>query len=154
MPRHVPEKKDASNGETRRGAVGERIRSAVSEWETRIPQWGCIPKGRRTRGSETSEYPEEKRTKVIPEVAASETGGSGSRPRAGVVGPQKKNGSAANDMERLKRVITPVGEARKGSSGILSTAGHEEPEPEKPGPSGKPKYEHVTRTADDTVRER
>ncbi len=24
MPRHVPEKKDASNGETRRGAVGER----------------------------------------------------------------------------------------------------------------------------------
>ena len=63
--------------------------------ETRIPQWGCIPKGRRTRGSETSEYPEEKRTRVIPRVAASESGGGQTGPRAGVVGPQRKNGSAA-----------------------------------------------------------
>ena len=39
---------------------------------------------------------------------------------------------------------SPVGEARKGSSGILSTAGHEEPSRKQLGPSGKPKYEHVT----------
>ena len=39
---------------------------------------------------------------------------------------------------------SPVGEARKESSGILSTAGHEEPSRKQPGPSGKPKYEHVT----------
>ena len=29
---------------------------------------------KRTRGTETSKYPEEKKTTVIPEVAASETG--------------------------------------------------------------------------------
>ena len=30
--------------------------------------------GRQTRGTETSKYPQEKKTKVIPEVVASETG--------------------------------------------------------------------------------
>ena len=31
---------------------------------------------RRTRGTETSQYPEEKKTKVIPQVVASERGGA------------------------------------------------------------------------------
>jgi hypothetical protein len=34
----------------------------------------AILKGRGTRGTETSKYPEEKKTKVIPRVAASERG--------------------------------------------------------------------------------
>ena len=33
-----------------------------------------IPKGRRTRGTETSKYPQEEKTKVIPQVVASERG--------------------------------------------------------------------------------
>jgi hypothetical protein len=33
-----------------------------------------MPKGKQTRGTETSKYPEEKKTKVIPIVAASEIG--------------------------------------------------------------------------------
>ena len=74
MPRHVPEKKDASNGETRRGAVGERGSGGVRMGEPASRNGDASRKGRRTRGSETSEYPEEKRTKVIP-------GSSGERNR-------------------------------------------------------------------------
>ena len=95
MPRHVPEKKDASNGETRRGAVGERGSGGVRMGKPASRNGDASRKGGETRGSETSEYPEEKRTKVIPGVAASETGGGQTSPRAGVVGPHKKNGSAA-----------------------------------------------------------
>ena len=41
---------------------------------------------RGTRGTETSKYPEEKKTKVIPKVAASEMGTAQTGFRAGVVG--------------------------------------------------------------------
>ena len=37
--------------------------------------------GKQTLGSETSQYQEEKRTKVIPLVAASETGGAQTQPQ-------------------------------------------------------------------------
>ena len=36
----------------------------------------CYPIRRRTRRTETSKYPEEKKTKVIPLVVASESGGA------------------------------------------------------------------------------
>ena len=45
---------------------------------------------RPTRGTETSQYPEEEKTNVIPQVAASERGGAQTgrlKGRAGVVGP-------------------------------------------------------------------
>ena len=41
---------------------------------------------RGTRGTETSKYPEEKKTTVIPQVAASERGGAQTGPRTGVEG--------------------------------------------------------------------
>ena len=41
-------------------------------------------------GTETSKYQEEKKTKVIPLVAASEKGEAQTRLRLGVVGPQEK----------------------------------------------------------------
>ena len=44
-------------------------------------------RGRQTRGTETSKYPEEKKTKVIPRVVASEIGGAQTGLRAGVEGP-------------------------------------------------------------------
>ena len=37
-----------------------------------LPEY--IGQGKRTRGSETSQYPEEKKTTMIPVVVASETG--------------------------------------------------------------------------------
>ena len=42
--------------------------------ETRSPSWVAIPQGRGTRGTETSKYPEEKKSNEIPPVAASEEG--------------------------------------------------------------------------------
>ena len=44
---------------------------------------------RATRGIETSKYPEEKKTKVIPKVVASEIGTAQTSLRTGVVGPQR-----------------------------------------------------------------
>ena len=46
----------------------------ISEWGNPAGRRPVIPSGRRTRGTETSKYPQEKKTKVIPEVVASETG--------------------------------------------------------------------------------
>ena len=51
--------------------------------DPRVPEWGNPACGRHattrvgpTRGTETSKYPEEKKTTVIPRVAASESGGA------------------------------------------------------------------------------
>ena len=43
---------------------------------THLPQGGYLPsnRGRQTWGTETSKYPQEKKTKVIPRVVASEMG--------------------------------------------------------------------------------
>ena len=52
-----------------------------------------IPSMGRTRGTETSHYPEEKKTKVIPQVVASERGVAQTgavTAAAGVVGPPVK----------------------------------------------------------------
>ena len=53
---------------------------AVDPW---ISEWGNPVAGRatttivgRTRGTETSKYPQEEKTTVIPRVAASESGGA------------------------------------------------------------------------------
>ena len=50
--------------------------------------------GRRTRGTETSQYPEEKKITMIPQVVASERGGAQTRAveaAPGVVGPPVKD---------------------------------------------------------------
>ena len=51
------------------------------------------PGGRRTRGTETSKYPEEEKTNVIARVVASESAGAQTgavEAAAGVVGPSAK----------------------------------------------------------------
>ena len=64
-------KKDATNGETRRGAVRKQgsvdIRMGEPGIRNRMSSM-AEPIGHRrgTRGTETSKYPEEKKTKVIP----------------------------------------------------------------------------------------
>ena len=91
MPRHYLAKKDAANGETRRGAVSTQrsvdirmgepgTRNGVSSIAEYI---GCA---RVTWRTETSKYPEEKKTKVIPSVAASERGRAQTDHVIGVVG--------------------------------------------------------------------
>ena len=54
---------------------------------------GTSPSEGRTRGTETSHYPEEKKTKVIAQVVASERAGAQTVPVTagdGVVGPSTK----------------------------------------------------------------
>ena len=81
MPRHDPAKKDAANSEMRRLAVSTRrsvdIRMGEPAWsevhgscDEQIVTWGD------TRGTETSQYPEEEKIRMISWVAASEREGA------------------------------------------------------------------------------
>ena len=79
MPWHLKLKKDATNGETRRGVVRTRRSADIRMWKPGMnnsmsSMTEYIGRERGTRRTETSKYPEEKKTKVIPGVAASETG--------------------------------------------------------------------------------
>ena len=46
----------------------------ISEWGNPVPGRGTTTIVGRTRGTETSKYPQERKTTVIPRVAASESG--------------------------------------------------------------------------------
>ena len=71
MPGHLELKKDATNGETRRGVVRTQRSAGIrmgkpgssSELSPAPEHIGCEGG---TRGTETSKYPKEKKTKVIP----------------------------------------------------------------------------------------
>ena len=71
MPRHLELKKDATNGETRRGVVrtqrsaGIRMGKPGSSNEL-SPMSEYIAHEGGTRGTETSKYPEEKKIRMIP----------------------------------------------------------------------------------------
>ena len=64
-----------------------------------------------TRGTETSQYPEEKKVKTIPQVAASERGGAqtGFLRRAGVAGRQEAERKRGEEVWKglPKRVKVP-----------------------------------------------
>ena len=114
MPRHLKLKKDATNGETRRGVVRTRRSVGVrmgkpGTGNTVSSMSESIAHERGTRRTETSKYPEEKKTKVIPRVAASERGGAQTILRNGVVGPQRgKNQISRTALKgRPKRVQVP-----------------------------------------------
>jgi hypothetical protein len=79
MPRRQEPKKDVANDDTPRGAVS-RLRSGDFRMgeptccHRHVPYSEYIAVRRQTRGTETSKYPEEEKTIVIPSVAASERG--------------------------------------------------------------------------------
>ena len=122
-----------------------------------MPEWGNPAggntshsfTGERTRGTETSQYPEEEESTEIPGVAASETGRRPNRPPSGVgvVGPADGSGEAtrsplgwgARDGE------SPVAEREApGLAVFLSSARHEEPGVKLGGPPSKAKDSRVT----------
>ena len=74
MPRHRTAMKDAGSGETLvRGAP--TFDHKVSEWDNPLSLRSVHPAmDGQTRGTETSNYPEEKKSTEIPLVAASEAG--------------------------------------------------------------------------------
>ena len=82
-----------------------------------VPRAEYIGAEERTRGSETSQYPKEKKTIVIPSVVASERGRGQTDPRnwVGVAGPQKAPDSCSRTgMERP----TIQGESPVGETGV------------------------------------
>ena len=77
MPRHLKLKKDATNGETRRGAVRKQRSVGIRMGEpgmrnsmSSADEYIVCERG--TRGTETSKYPEEEKETSISGVAASE----------------------------------------------------------------------------------
>ena len=81
-------------GEERRGKLRKASGSCKQaeirgcpNGETRQGSYPVIPRGKPTRGTETSKYLEEEKSTEIPGVAASETGRAQTGLRVGVVGP-------------------------------------------------------------------
>ena len=92
-------KKDATGCEKPRGGANGRRSGGVRMGEPtrREPRTAAVAAGP-TRGTETSQYPQEKKTTVIPRVAASESGGAqtaGVEARRGVVGAPAKQTAEA-----------------------------------------------------------
>ena len=111
MPRHLKLKKDATNGETRRGVVRTQrsvdIRMGKPVICNRMASMDeSIVHERGTRRTETSKYPEEKKTKVISIVAASEREGAQTGLWTGVEGPRddKKEHRRTRLKARPKKV--------------------------------------------------
>ena len=103
----------------------------------------------RTRGTETSQYPEEEKAIAITRVAASETVRRPNRPprEAGVVGPT--GGSSEATRSPLERGAadgdSPVAEGEGlGPVEVLSSARYEEPGAKPGGPPPKAEDSRVT----------
>ena len=98
---------------------------------------------RHTQGTETSKYLEEKKTKVIPSVAASESGIAQTKGLApwGCRTSIWQKFVRRSDLERSgKEGNSPVAKNKRMPRGILSTAGHVKPRRNPAGPSAKAKY--------------
>jgi hypothetical protein len=101
----------------------------------------------KTRGTETSKYPKEKKTKVIAKVAASEM----ARVQTEFFGI-RGCGMAKREWKSSRTVLekpteeceSHVSERRKLQGHLQSTTGHEEPCGKPGGPSPKTKYYLVT----------
>ena len=111
---------------------------------------GKEPTGR----TETSKYPQEKKSNEIPEVAASETGGAQTWRKPGVVGPERGLPAHTACLAEAtwngppERVRDPYAKDMAGEwLWYLSTAGHEKSRRNLGGPPSKATYSSVTDSA-------
>ena len=106
------------------------------------PSWWaeCIGPSKQTRGSETSQYPEEKTSIEIPQVVASERGVA--RLTSPEEGPRAKDCSRMVLGRPARAGDSPVGETVFGVR--LSRAGLEKPRSKMGGPPSKAKYSQMT----------
>jgi hypothetical protein len=65
MPRHLEAKKDVASCEKLRVGASNQRSEDIRMGQPTLSDQG-IPQGKRTRGTETSKYPEEEKTTVIP----------------------------------------------------------------------------------------
>ena len=88
-----------------------------------------VSERKQTRRTETSKYPEEKKTKVIPLVVASERGLAQTNIVTAMLGLQDHDLDCAMNQNTLEKVTeegdSPVQVKSVNYSGILSSAGHE-----------------------------
>ena len=111
---------------------------------------GTAQSAGRTRGTETSHYPEEKKTKVIAQVVASEraaaqTASVATRPRGcRAAGKADLEGRGTSWKGRPQRVKAPYPAPESEARRYLSSAGHEKSGVNRRGPSRKAKYYRET----------
>ncbi len=121
-----------------------------------------IGRGRTTRGTETSKYPEEEKSTEIARVAASESGPAQTRaresgralPRRGLRGRVSRgcrlrgvtneSGSGTAWEGRRHRVRAPYADPRRAPLRHPSRAGHVKPGPNLGGPPSKAEHSPVT----------
>ena len=134
------------------GSCQPDVDPEVSEWGNpplriaTVPRPEFIGPEERTRGSETSQYPEEKKTTSDSRSSGERTGKNKPKPRSrkcprgcgSAVGPPKASGSAWKGAP--KSVTAAYAKARGGRAGYPSKAGHVQSCLNLPGPSGKAKY--------------
>ncbi len=108
------------------------------------------PSRRQTRGTETSQYPEEKKTKVMAQVAASERAPAQT---SGVTAPRGVEGVSTTTARAVRgitwkgkpqRVKAPYLKTALRTRDHLSSAGHEKSCVNPRGPSRKAKYYRET----------
>ena len=151
MPRLPEAKKDVTSCEKpRRGANAQRpadVRMGQPDARRRVIR---SEGRRRTRGTETSQYPEEKKTKVIARVVASESAGAqtgGVEAPTGVEGPPRKlrrERSGTRWKARPQTVKARYAKRTLSARRHLSSAGHEKSCVNLRGPSRKAKYYRET----------
>ena len=93
MPRLSEAKKDVTSCDKPRPEANTHISADFRMGQPAGGDSGIHRRWRLTRGTETSKYPEEKKTKVIAQVVASERAGAQTVPVTagdGVVGPSTK----------------------------------------------------------------
>lgn len=119
--------------------------------ETPRPSWVGIPGreagGGETGGSETSQYPEERKSTETARVAASESAPAqtGKHASRGCGTATRKGRGEANGLERpAVQGDSPVADSPRPSGGIPSKAGHVKPCLNPGGPPPKAKHSPMT----------
>jgi len=146
MPWRREAMKDVVGCDKPRGAVKHALILGFPNGETRRRQTSVIPQGKRTRGTDTSKYPQERKSKETPPVAASEKGSAqtgASAPGLRVSAMSRKRQlkqleSCSIESERL------VGESVTCSMTFQSSTGLVEPGVKPGGPPPKAKYSSTT----------
>ena len=150
MPGLSEAKKDVTSCDKPRGGANTHRSVDFRMGQPAAGDRGTMQSMGRTRGTETSHYPEEKKTTVIVQVVASErTGAQTGTVEAvtGVVGPPANRkhsvrGSVWKGAPQRVRAPYPKTECQERRH--LSSAGHEKSGVNPRGPSRKAKYSRET----------
>src|SRR5688572_11586683 len=159
MSWHREATKDAGACEKLRGAGNQALirRCPNGETRSRFQKPGSLTAERiggveRTRGTETSQYPQEQKETSIPSVAASERGDSPNRDSSRGYGSTEglQSPSQPNGLERPATAgDSPVGGGRRPPirRALQSSAGLVEPRVKSAGPPAKAEYSSMTDSA-------